>query len=49
MGGVSCLCCTEDCENIVSGGQDGEVRLWTIGSQTKKLQSAQKVHKAPIT
>jgi WD40 repeat protein len=48
-GGVTCLCSTSDCDNIISGGSDGEVRLWNIGKQTKKLQSAQKVHKGPIT
>ena len=48
-GGVTCLCSTLDCTNVISGGSDGEVRLWNIGKQTKKLQSAQKVHKGPIT
>ena len=40
FGGVTCLCSTTDCSNIISGGSDGEVRLWNIGKQTKKLQSA---------
>jgi WD40 repeat protein len=48
-GGVTCLCSTNDGENVISGGSDGEVKLWNIGKQTKKLQSAAKVHKGPIT
>jgi len=48
-GGVTCLTLTSDCEYVLSGGADCEVRLWQIGKQLKKLQSAQKVHKAEIT
>ena len=48
-GGVLCLKATSNCANVLSGGTDGEVRLWDIGIQTKKLQSAQAVHKGPIT
>lgn len=48
-GGVLTLCATQDCANVLSGGADGEVRLWDIGKQTKKLQSAQKVHKGAVT
>ena len=40
---------SSDCNNVISGGEDFEVRVWDIGMQTKKLQSAQKVHKGPIT
>jgi WD40 repeat protein len=39
-GGCTCICVTLDCENVISGGTDGEVRLWNIGKQTKTLQSA---------
>lgn len=31
FGGVTCICSTADAENIISGGSDGEVRLWNIG------------------
>ena len=48
-GGVTCLTLTSDCEYVLSGGADCEVRLWQIGKQLKKLQSAQKVHKGEIT
>lgn len=49
FGGVLCLTSTTAGDYVLSGGSDGEVRLWAIGKQVKKLQSAQKVHKGPIT
>ena len=48
-GGVTCLAISTDCNNVITGGDDFEVRVWDIGIQTKKLQSAQLVHQAPIT
>lgn len=49
VGGCTCICVTLDCENVISGGTDGEVRLWNIGKQTKTLQSAQKIHSDTVT
>ena len=49
FGGVTCIAISSDCNNVISGGDDCEVRVWAIGTQTKKLQSAQKVHQGPIT
>lgn len=49
VGGVNCIAISNDCNNVISGGDDCEVRVWDIGKQTKKLQSAQRVHKGPIT
>ena len=49
FGGVTCIAVSQDCKNVISGGEDCEVRVWDIGLQTKKLQSAQKVHRGPIT
>ena len=37
FGGVTCICATQDCENVVSAGTDGEIKLWNIGKQVKKL------------
>jgi|LauGreDrversion4_2_1035121.scaffolds.fasta_scaffold76942_3 WD40 repeat protein len=34
---------------MLTGGYDGEVRLWQIGKHTQKLTISQRVHKAPIT
>jgi WD40 repeat protein len=48
-GGVTCICSTQDCESVVSAGIDGEVKLWNIGKQVKKLQSSQKQHQGLVT
>jgi len=32
--GVTALCPTHDCQRIISGGMEGEVRIWRIGRQT---------------
>lgn len=32
--GVTALCPTNDCQRIISGGMEGEVRIWRIGRQT---------------
>jgi len=42
--GVLNLCTTQDCENVLSSGLDGELKLWNIGKQVKTCQSAQKMH-----
>ena len=36
-GGVTCLAISNACNNVISGGEDYEVRVWDIGKQTKKL------------
>ena len=32
--GVTALATTNDCQRIVTGGMEGEVRIWRIGRQT---------------
>lgn len=49
FGGVMTIAISNDCNNVISGGDDCQVRVWDLGKQTKKLQSAQKVHNGPIT
>jgi WD40 repeat protein len=43
------LCTTNDCQYVITGGVDGEVKLWCIDHQVKKLQSKQKVHTQEVT
>jgi len=38
-GGVTCTVSTQDSQNVISAGSDGEVKVWNIGKQTKKLVS----------
>ena len=46
--GVTCLSCSLDCNSILTGGSDSEVKLWQIGKQTQKLLISQRIHRAPI-
>lgn len=32
--GVTAISTTSDCSRIISGGSEGEVRVWKIGKQT---------------
>lgn len=46
--GVTSLATTHDCQRIVSGGMEGEVRIWRIGMQTQVLESSLKEHRSRI-
>ena len=48
-GGTTCLSTSLNCQNCLTGGTDGEIRLWQIGKQTQKLIISQRMHKGPIT
>lgn len=47
--GVSSLALTNDCQRIVSGGMEGEVRIWKIGSQTQIMEASMKEHRAKVS
>ena len=47
--GVTCLSPSIDCNFLLTGGFDCEIKLWQIGRQTQTLINSQRVHKAPIT
>jgi WD40 repeat protein len=46
--GVTSLQSTHDCQRIVSGGMEGEVRIWRIGTQTQVLESSLKEHRSRV-
>ena len=46
--GVTALTSTSDCQRIVSGGTEGEVRVWKIGRQTQSLEISMKEHKGRV-
>lgn len=46
--GVTALRSTNDCQRIVSGGMEGEVRIWRIGMQTQVLESSLKEHRSRV-
>lgn len=47
--GVTSLQSTHDCQRIVSGGMEGEVRIWRIGTQTQVLESSLKEHRSRVS
>jgi WD40 repeat protein len=46
--GVTSLACTTDSGKIVSGGMEGEVRVWKIGKQTQTMDASLKEHRGRV-
>lgn len=46
--GVSALASTSDSSKLISGGQEGMVRVWRIGKQSQTLEASMKDHKGAI-
>ena len=47
-GGVTAITSTNDCERIVSGGKDGQVRVWRIGRDSQVMVASMKEHKQQV-
>ena len=47
-GGVTALTCTNDCERIITGGKDGQVRVWRIGRDSQVMVASMKEHKQQV-
>ncbi|NXL84808.1 CFA52 protein, partial [Alectura lathami] len=47
--GVTAIAATNDCKRIVSGGGEGQVRVWTIGEATRKLEAVLKEHISAVS
>jgi len=46
--GVTGLATSSDCGRIVSGGMEGEVRVWRIGRQTQSMDASMKEHRSRV-
>jgi len=46
--GVTSLCVDNSNQRIVTGGADGEVRVWRVSAFAQKMEAAMKEHKATI-
>jgi len=46
--GVTSLATTTDCQKIISGGLEGEVRVWKIGSQMQQMEASMKEHRGRV-
>lgn len=47
--GVTALALTNDCSRIVSGGMEGEIRIWKIGMQTQIMECSLKEHRGRVS
>ena len=45
---VTAICGTNDCSRIISGGREGNVRVWRIGPQSQTMVASMKEHKGPV-
>ena len=46
--GVTCLVGSGDCGRIVSGGKEGNVRVWRVGPESQTMVASMKEHKGPV-
>ena len=46
--GVTSITTTSDCSRIISGGAEGEVRIWKIGRQTQMMEASMKEHRGRV-
>mmetsp|Transcript_52386 Transcript_52386/g.60172 ORF Transcript_52386/g.60172 Transcript_52386/m.60172 type:complete len:666 (-) Transcript_52386:64-2061(-) len=46
--GVTAMTTTSDCQRIISGGMEGEVRVWKIGRQTQTMEASLKEHRGTV-
>lgn len=46
--GVSAIACTSDCRRIISGGNEGMIRVWDIKPDCQTLVSTMKEHKNAV-
>lgn len=46
--GVTSIATTSDCQRIVSGGMEGEVRVWRLGKQTQVMEASMKEHRGRV-
>ncbi|KAH1183141.1 cilia- and flagella-associated protein 52 [Mauremys mutica] len=47
--GVTAIAATSDCKRIISGGGEGQVRVWEIGQNTRKLEEVLKEHISAVS
>jgi len=46
--GVTAVCPSNDCKRLLSGGADGQVRVWAVSKGTQVMVASMKEHKGPI-
>jgi WD40 repeat protein len=46
--GVTAMAVTSDCGRIITGGMEGEVRIWRLGPQTQTMDASLKEHRQRV-
>jgi WD40 repeat protein len=46
--GVTALVTSHDSQRIISGGMEGEIRVWKIGKQTQTMEASLKEHRGRV-
>lgn len=46
--GCTAITCTSDNRRIVSGGMEGEVRVWALGAETQSMEGSLKEHRGRV-
>jgi len=46
--GVTAVTCTNDCKRLLTGGADGQVRVWAVAKETQVMIASMKEHKGPV-
>ena len=46
--GVTAITATSDCQKIVSGGMNGEIRVWRISTYAQKMETSLKEHRSRV-
>ena len=49
MQGVTALACTSDSRRVISGGGEGQVRVWEVTPQGQYMKVALKEHKGAVS
>jgi WD40 repeat protein len=48
INGVTALTCSSDGEKLVSGGMNGEIRVWKINKQSQVMAASLKEHRGRV-
>lgn len=48
LGGVTAIACTSDCRSLVTGGEGGQVRVWSIDRSVQTMVASMKEHKGRV-
>jgi WD40 repeat protein len=46
--GVTAITPSNDCKRLVTGGADGQVRVWAVAKETQVMIASMKEHKGPV-